>query len=55
MKRDPLKPDVIKPGSRPKTGYPVAGTQLGPRRPRAGYDVLGKLSTIRKQARRHGR
>lgn len=50
-RRDPLKPLVIKPGSRPSKGYPVAGTKLGPRRPRGGYDVLGRLSTIRKRAK----
>lgn len=55
-KRDPLKPLVIRPGSRPAKGYPVAGTKLGPRRPPGGYLPLdGRLSTIRKLARRDGR
>jgi hypothetical protein len=55
-RRRPLIPDVIRPGSRPKHGYDPQGTKLGPRRPPGGYQPDdGRLSTIRKLARRAGR
>lgn len=45
-----LVPAGVKAGSGPRAGYELLATKLSGR-PRGGYDVLGKLATIRKQYR----